>query len=66
MATINDGETLTVAGGSTRLFTDGLQVSGTLEAQGRVVVTDSGAEMLGKSRSEGRRQLVTRADGVLD
>ena len=66
MATIDSGETVIVAAGSSRTFVPNLTVSGTLEVQGTVTITDEGAEMLGKSRAEGRRQLITRADGTID
>ena len=64
MATIDSGETITVTG--SRTYVPELTVSGALEVQGTVTVSDTGTEFVPKSRAEGEYDLIVRADGLID
>ena len=64
--TIPSGETKTVVSGQTRTFDSPLQVSGTLQVSGRMVVTNIEQPIFGKSRADGERQLIVRAEGEID
>ena len=62
---IGDTETQTVPDNQVETYF-GLQVSGTLQVSGRVYVTDSTQAIIGNSRAEGEKDLIARADGVVD
>ena len=63
---IPSGETETVVSGQTRTFDSPLQVSGTLQVSGRAVVTNIEQPIFGKSRADGEKQLIVRAEGEID
>ena len=62
---IGDAETKTVPDTQVETYF-GLQVSGELQVSGQVYVTDSTQDIIGKSRAEGEKDLIARADGIVD
>ena len=63
---IGDTETQTIPDGETRHYPDGLQVSGELQVSGIAVVGAPAPLFIGVSRAEGEKDLIARADGVID
>ena len=65
-STIEATETETVLSGESRTFDSPLTVNGTLEVSGRATVTTIGEPIFGKSRADGEKNLIVRAEGEID
>ena len=65
-SSVPGGTTTRIVTDETRVFNSPLTVSGTLEVQGNATVTDVTDEIFGKSRADGEKQLIVRAEGKID